>query len=151
WLTRLSSGEGRGVPRLRPGDPIAQGSSGGPRPAGERTGLRGRSGRLSRKRSARGRIAMRAEGAPRGPGDDRRPHRTAAIIRSGGPPAMRHNEAVLGVGPVSPCAGPQRSRAGRPRIRRWPGGRIALLLLAAIGLPWLPALALPTEGPPLYW
>jgi WD40 repeat protein len=64
---------------------------------------------------------------------------------------MRDHEVVPDVGPEPRDAGPMRSRAGRPSARRWPPGRIALLVSAAVGLPWLPAFDLPTEGPPLQW
>jgi WD40 repeat protein len=53
---------------------------------------------------------------------------------------MRHDE--LGSGAAE--AGPKRSRAGRPRLPRWPWRLIALLLAAAFALPWLPT---PDAGP----
>jgi WD40 repeat protein len=62
---------------------------------------------------------------------------------------MRHDDVVLGVGFEFADAGPQRSRAGRPRYRRWTRGRIALLL-TAIGLPWLPIFQAPQGDPPMH-
>jgi WD40 repeat protein len=63
---------------------------------------------------------------------------------------MRHHEVVLGVGPETRDTGSMRGRAGRPRPRFWTPGRVTLLLATAIGLPWLPALDLPQQVPPLY-
>jgi WD40 repeat protein len=59
---------------------------------------------------------------------------------------MRSDELVSGAAD----AGPERSRAGRPRSRRWTPGRIAWLLGATIALPWLPIPGPTLEGPAVY-
>src|SRR5579885_1633888 len=59
---------------------------------------------------------------------------------------MRNDELVSGVAE----AGPERSCAGGPRPRRWAPGRIAWLLGAAIGLPWLSIPGPEPEGPGVY-
>jgi WD40 repeat protein len=63
---------------------------------------------------------------------------------------MRPGEIVPAVGRESPYTGSRRTLAGRPRTSRLTPGQIALLLAAAIGLPWLPGLDIPTDRPPLY-
>src|SRR5262245_15326449 len=64
-------------------------------------------------------------------------------------PAVRYDEHLSRIGPEAADAGLSRSRAGRPRFRFWTPGRIALLLGAAIGLPWLPTLDHRPEDPPM--
>jgi Tol biopolymer transport system component len=62
---------------------------------------------------------------------------------------MRYDEHLSRSGPEAADARGARSRAGRPRCRRWTPGGIAWLLAAAIGLPWLPALNHRPEDPPM--
>jgi WD40 repeat protein len=57
---------------------------------------------------------------------------------------MWHNEAIPDVGPESDGIGPARRCVGRSWSRPWTRGRVAWLLAAAIGLPWLPT---PGAGP----
>ena len=62
---------------------------------------------------------------------------------------MRSDDIVPGEGSEFAGVGPGRSRAGRATFRLWTRGRM-VLLLGAIGLPWLPALVTPQEAPPLH-
>ena len=61
---------------------------------------------------------------------------------------MRRNDVGVGLGSEFADAVPGRSRAGYPRQRPWTWGRITVLL-AAIGLPWLPALHAPPGDLPM--
>ncbi len=58
---------------------------------------------------------------------------------------MRHE----GDAPEFDETGPGRGRVGRPEFRRWTRGRVALLLAAAIGPAWLPAIDPLPEGLPM--
>jgi WD40 repeat protein len=62
---------------------------------------------------------------------------------------MRHDSVVLKPGPRATQCGLKHGRVGRLRFSPWTRGRIASLLAAAIGLPWLPTLVGPPEGPPM--
>jgi WD40-like Beta Propeller Repeat len=68
---------------------------------------------------------------------------------SRGIPVMRHDGVVLEPGPGSASSGLKQGRVGRPRFCPWTRCRIALLLAAAIGLPWLPTLVDAPEGLPM--
>ena len=57
---------------------------------------------------------------------------------------MRHDEDIRG----SDGTDQERGRVGRPEFRRWTRGRVALLLAAAIGPAWLPAIDPPPENLP---
>jgi WD40 repeat protein len=63
---------------------------------------------------------------------------------------MRHHEIIRDVGTSPADSGPKRGCVGRPRFRPWARGRITWLLAAAIGVPWLPALHPPPEGPAMH-
>lgn len=63
---------------------------------------------------------------------------------------MRHDGPIPGFRLATADTDPGGTRRGSTRFRPWTRGRLALLLAAAIGLPWVPAFESPPDGPPVH-
>jgi WD40 repeat protein len=63
---------------------------------------------------------------------------------------MQHDEAMRAFARTSPAEIRAEAHLGRTRFRPWTRGRIAVILAAAIGIPWLPAPDAPSQIPPTH-